>query len=130
MTKMCLNFHSMIVFCLMTTLPDSYGESVCDFILNEGKLRALGLYKSLDKDFNASYWLFARDGNETVENDFEFELKFSFDVALDLTVSREGVPRVRADQKFYIRDNFAYNFNTTINCWLRRHVLNSNVCQD
>ena len=49
-TKMGLNFHSVIVFLLMTTLPDSYGESVCDFILNDGKLRDLGLYSRFDEE--------------------------------------------------------------------------------
>ena len=126
---MCLNFHSMIVFCLMTALPDSYGEPICDFILNEGKLRELGLYKWFDTNDYPSYWLFARDGKNTVEKEIEFELKFLFDGKLKLTVSPEGVYRTRADQKFSIKYSMERS-DSYKNCWLRRNVLNSNVCQD
>ena len=75
MTKMRLNMYSMIIFLLITIFMNSYEENVSDLIFSEEKLRDFGVYKRIDTNDNPSYWLFIRDGNNTVGADKEYELK-------------------------------------------------------
>ena len=126
MTKMCRNLYSLIVFLLMTTSLNSSNEPVCDFISTEGKMRALGLYRRFDQNGSPSYWLFARDTNETVDTDIEYELSFGLNSIWN--VSTEGIPTIRANHKFSGRFE-----NEFYNCSIKRYdtpVNGSNVCYD
>ena len=116
---MCFNLYSVIVFLLMSISTISSDEPVCDFILSEGKLRALGLYRRLDQNDKPSYWLFRRDGNNTAKYDIEYKLSFGADWKMN--VSAEGVHTIRSNHKFSIRVENGYH-----NC----SVVKYNVCQD
>ena len=91
MTKMCRNLYSVIIVLLMTTSVNSSNEPVCDFITKEGKLRALGLYRRFDQNGSPSYWLFARDTNETVDTDIEYKITNSVSVRYGMSVQK-GYP--------------------------------------
>ena len=114
---MCQNFYAVIVLLWATTSTNSFNEPVCDYISTDGKLRALGLHRRFDENRIPSYWLFRRDGNNTVDADIEYELSFGVD--WNMSFSAEGVEAKRASHKFSVLKG-----DDVYNCSVVKH----NVC--
>ena len=112
---MCRNLYSVTVLLLMSTFTITSNDPICDFILSEGKLRALGLHRRFDINGKPSYWLFRRDTSNAVVYDFEYELSFGADWKLN--VSPKRVDTTRANQKFSLRFE-----NENYNCSLVRNL--------
>ena len=73
---------SVLVLVLMFTSIDCQSnQSICDYILKEGRVKDLGLYRFVSKEGNSSYRLFSRDTKDCPYNNCgltkEYELEIT-----------------------------------------------------
>ena len=102
---------------------NSYEERVCDLIFSEGKLRDFGVYKRFDTNNTPSYWLFVRDGDNTVGADKEYELKL--DVDWNITIIPKGVDTSPAIHKFSIQ---SIHYNCSVQRQVSPLIFSENNC--
>ena len=115
---------SVLVFVLMFTSIDCQtNDSICGYLLKEGRVKDLGLYRFVSMDGNSSYRLFSRDTNDCTDNNCTYSKEYELEVTNSSVSARPSpITDPYGVHKFYAgysRLTLGYT-----NCW----VLIETVC--
>ena len=133
------NSISVVVLVLMSTSVDCQtNQSICDFIVEDGRVRDLGLYQFIDKNERIGYRLFSREFEGDIDITTDYMLPMGEEHQLEIengrvTAQPTPIHYFHGLHKFYggygkgIQQNSRLN-ETHFNCWIQIHPHNNTVC--